>query len=315
MTGLNLRDVTIRYGDTIAVSSLTLAVAHGSVLALVGPSGCGKSTLLRAIAGLVPVADGDISWAGRSLVKVPTHLRGVGLMFQDHALFTHRSVADNIAFGLKMAGVTPSARLARVDELLELVGLEGFGSRSTEGLSGGEAQRVALARALAPEPEVLLLDEPLASLDRARRVELNAELARLLRELDQTAVYVTHDQEEAFGIADAVGVMHEGQLVRLGSPVDVWRDPQSEVAARFLGHAIVDHRGARFAVRPDAVSLTNTVDATHSGLVDRCEFQGDRFELTVVVDDQRWRVFSDSSLPVGTRVGVELDEEQLAALG
>ena len=203
---LQLRDVSVDYGATRAVDSVSVVVEPGTVLALVGPSGCGKSSLLRAIAGLVPLAAGTVSWNGTDLTSTPTEQRDLGFMFQDHALFTHRNVADNVAFGLRMQGVPAPARTARVDELLALVGLDGFGSRSVEGLSGGEAQRVALARALAPRPRILLLDEPLASLDRARRDELNDELASLLRDLDQTAIYVTHDQDEAFAIADEVGV-------------------------------------------------------------------------------------------------------------
>ena len=313
---LALRNLTVRYGDTIAVSDVSLRVPTGEIVALVGPSGCGKSTLLRAVAGLVPTAGGEISWQDRPITTTPTHQRGVGLMFQDHALFTHRSVADNIAFGLKMRGADADVKKQRVDELLNLVGLEGFGHRPIEGLSGGEAQRVALARALAPEPQLLLLDEPLASLDRARRVELNAELARLLKELNQTAIYVTHDQDEAFSLADRVGVMVEGQLLRLSAPADVWRDPQSEIVARFIGHeAIVERTGRRFAVRADAVTLaasTDSVDA--SGVVTACSFQGDRYEVLASVDGTTWRFFCDRQLPVGDHVELHLDESRLAPL-
>ncbi len=297
---LAIEAVTVRYGETTAVDQVTLTVATGEVLALVGPSGCGKSTLLRTIAGLVQPVSGQIVWQGRDITQVPTHQRGIGLMFQDHALFTHRSVADNIAFGLKMAGASTSRQHERTHELLEMVGLAGFGGRSVEGLSGGEAQRVALARALAPEPELLLLDEPLASLDRARRIELNAELARLLHELRQTSVYVTHDQDEAFSVADQVGVMHGGRLLRSGSPAEVWRDPQSELVARFVGHeAIIERDGQRFAVRPDAVALVppgdRPADGSYAGTVTACAFQGDRYELLIDVDGQRWRVFSADS--------------------
>ena len=176
---------------------------------------------------------------------------------------------------------------------------------------------MALARALAPEPELLLLDEPLASLDRARRIELNAELARLLRELKQTAIYVTHDQDEAFSLADNVGVMHQGQLLRLGEPADVWRDPQSETVARFLGHeAIIELSGDRYAVRPDAVGLLGAeVDGEFSGTVQACAFQGDRYELLVMVDGQRWRLFHDRAVPIGAPVQLSVDRSKLAALG
>ena len=311
---LAIKSLTVRYGSTVAVDDVSLSVPTGAVLALVGPSGCGKSTLLRAVAGLVEPAVVEIAWDGHSITQVPTHQRDIGLMFQDHALFTHRSVAQNIGFGLKMAGMSKPARRARIGELLELVGLEDFGDRAIEGLSGGEAQRVALARALAPEPKLLLLDEPLASLDRARRVELNAELARLLRELNQTAIYVTHDQDEAFAAADQVGVMYQGRLLRLGSPADVWRDPQSEIVARFVGHdTIIEQDGVRYAVRPDAVGLSaGTGD--YRGVVAACAFQGDRFEITVHGQGQTWRFYHGDSLPVGAEVGLDLDPSRLAPL-
>jgi len=316
---LAIEAVTVRYGETIAVDQVTLTVATGEVLALVGPSGCGKSTLLRTIAGLVQPVSGQIVWQGRDITQVPTHQRGIGLMFQDHALFTHRSVADNIAFGLKMAGASKSRQHERTHELLEMVGLAGFGGRSVEGLSGGEAQRVALARALAPEPELLLLDEPLASLDRARRIELNAELARLLHELRQTSVYVTHDQDEAFSVADQVGVMHGGRLLRSGSPAEVWRDPQSELVARFVGHeAIIERDGQRFAVRPDAVALVppgdRPADGSYAGTVTACAFQGDRYGLLIEVDGQQWRVFSADPSVVGSQVKLTLRPDMLSPL-
>jgi len=311
---LSIESLTVRFGDTVAVDDVSLEIEAGDVLALVGPSGCGKSTLLRAIAGLNDPAAGRVMWQGRDLTSVPTHERGIGLMFQDHALFNHRNVADNIGFGLKMAGADAQTRATRTAELLELVGLSGFGERSVEGLSGGEGQRVALARALAPQPELLLLDEPLASLDRARRIELNAELARLLHELEQTAIYVTHDQDEAFSVADVVGVMYAGKLLRLGAPDQVWRDPRSETVARFLGHdAIITIDGQRFAVRPDAVRLV-AGGGDYSGLVRGCAFQGDRYELLVDVDGQPWRFFHDESQAPGDVVGLTLDSTKLAPL-
>lgn len=318
MSGLTVDAATIAFEDTIAVDDVSLQVDAGQIFGLVGPSGCGKSTLLRAVAGLIDLDRGDIGWDGKSFASVPTHERNVGLMFQNHALFNHRTVAENIDFGLRMQGKSASDRTARVAELLALVGLEGFEDRSTEQLSGGEAQRVALARALAPTPRLLLLDEPLASLDRARRIELNAVLGRLLRELGQTAIYVTHDQEEAFAVADEVGVMNKGQILRTGTPGDVWRDPKSEFVARFVGHeAFVERNGRRYAVRADAVSLVQD-GATHtgevSGVVADCVFQGDRHQVGVLVEGQRFQVFSPDQVPVGVAVNLAIDEDRLAAL-
>jgi thiamine transport system ATP-binding protein len=312
---LELRNVTVDYGSKRAVDAVSINVEVGSVLALVGPSGCGKSSLLRAIAGLVPLAGGQVSWDGEDLTHTPTEQRDLGFMFQDHALFTHRNVEDNVAFGLRMQGVPARERSARVRELLALVGLDGFESRAVEGLSGGEAQRVALARALAPSPRILLLDEPLASLDRARRDELNDELSGLLRELGQTAIYVTHDQDEAFAIADEVGVMSAGELVRVGTPSAVWSDPRTEFVARFVGHeTIVERDGRRFAVRDDAIQFADASQGVVASVV-TCRFQGDRHRVVAKDEDgTRWSGWSLDPIAIGDRVGVVIDAARLAPL-
>lgn len=224
------------YGSTTIIDRLSLTIEPGELVAVVGPSGSGKSTLLRAIAGLEPLAGGSIRLAGHDLVGVPTHHRGLGLMFQDHGLFTHLDVVDNIAYGLRVAGRPEGERRTRVEELVSLVGLEGLEHRRVDQLSGGEAQRVALARALAPEPGLLMLDEPLGSLDRALREQLTADLRRLLADLGQTALHVTHDQSEAFAIADRVAVVEGGRVAAIGRPAELWADPGSVFVARFLGH-------------------------------------------------------------------------------
>jgi thiamine transport system ATP-binding protein len=191
---LRLNDVTVRYGDTVAVDDVSLDLATGQVLAVLGPSGCGKSTLLRAVAGLEPLSSGAISWDGADVVGVPTHKRGFALMFQDGQLFAHLTVARNVAYALRLRR-TPSARVAaRVRELLDLVGLTGYDDRLPGTLSGGERQRVALARALAIEPRVLLLDEPFGALDAQVRKDLRRWLRRLHQEMGLTSVFVTHDQ-------------------------------------------------------------------------------------------------------------------------
>lgn len=237
MSELVVQDVRVVYGDVTAIDGFSVEVASGEIMAVVGPSGSGKSTLLRAVAGLEPLRRGRITLAGRDLNGVPTHRRGLGMMFQDHGLFTHLDVADNIAYGLRTAGVARSDQQTRVDELLKLVNLDGYGSRRTDELSGGEAQRVALARALAPEPGLLMLDEPLGSLDRSLREQLTGELRRLLTELGQTALQVTHDQAEAFALADRVVVVDRGRPVAVGSPAELWADPGTRFVAEFLGHA------------------------------------------------------------------------------
>src|SRR6266508_1843856 len=190
---LHIGDLSVCYGDTVAVDGLDLSVEEAEVVALLGPSGCGKTSVLRAVSGLEPPAAGRIVLDGRDVTEVPVHLRGIGLMYQDYALFPHRDVAANVAFGLRMRGDPKTAIAARVAEVLELVGLAGYGHRRVFQLSGGEQQRVALARALAPAPRLLMLDEPLGSLDRTLRDRLVGELRELFARLGITTVYVTHD--------------------------------------------------------------------------------------------------------------------------
>ena len=201
---LTVRDVSVVFDGTLVLDGLTLEVDDGEIVALLGPSGSGKSTLLRVVAGIVQPDRGSVSIGGSDVTSVPTHRRGVGMVFQDEQLFPHLDVGANVAFGLRMAGVPKAERQARVEELLELVGLDGFGGRSIERLSGGEAKRVALARSLAPAPAVLLLDEPLSGLDQDLRIRLAEELSAVLRSTRTTSIWVTHDLEEAELVADRV---------------------------------------------------------------------------------------------------------------
>lgn len=239
---LVLDHVTVRHDDADhdALHDVSVSVARGEVLAVLGSSGSGKSTMLRAIAGLVPVAAGTIVLGGRDLVDVPTHRRNVGLMFQEHVLFPHLDVAGNVAFGLRVQGRSKREAAPRVAELLDLVGLSGFESRAVASLSGGERQRVALARALAPEPDVLLLDEPMGSLDRALRDRLVDEIGELLRSLEMTSIYVTHDHVEALAIADDLVVIDSGRILQRGRPSDVAAAPVDAHVARLMG---ADRRG------------------------------------------------------------------------
>ncbi|WP_236789254.1 ABC transporter ATP-binding protein [Amycolatopsis sp. GM8] len=232
---LSVQDLTVHYGSFTAVRNAELDIADGEVLALLGPSGSGKSTLLRAITGLEPLAGGKIRWDGEDLAEVPVHERGFGLVFQDGQLFPHRDVAGNIAFGLRMRRMPAKQRTQRVCSLLDLVGLNGYERRRVTELSGGEAQRVALARALAPEPRLLLLDEPLSGLDAGLREQLAVELAEVLRSAKITTLLVTHDQEEAFTFADRVAVLRAGEIRQIGAVREVWRRPADDETAAFLG--------------------------------------------------------------------------------
>ncbi|WP_028643475.1 ABC transporter ATP-binding protein [Nocardioides sp. URHA0020] len=234
---LTLDGVSIAYDGVPAVIDASLRLEDGEVLAVLGPSGSGKSTLLRAVAGLEPVTTGRIAWDDGDLAGVPTHKRGFALMFQDGQLFGHLTVARNVGYALRLRR-TPNAA-ARVRELLELVGLEGYGDRLPATLSGGERQRVALARSLAVQPRLLLLDEPLSALDAGLRERLANDLRDILRAAGTTALMVTHDQEEAFTVADRLAVMRAGRIVQQGDIAAVWRAPADPETALFLGYARV----------------------------------------------------------------------------
>jgi ABC-type Fe3+/spermidine/putrescine transport system ATPase subunit len=232
---LDIRDVVKDYGGAPALRGVSLQVEPGAIVCLLGPSGCGKTTLLRVIAGLEHVDGGALLFAGKPIDDVPTHERGFGLMFQDYALFPHRDVAGNVAFGLRMQNRPRDQIAARVAEMLELVGLAGYDRRRVYELSGGERQRVALARSLAPSPRLLMLDEPLGALDRALRERLLDELRIILKRVGVTSIYVTHDQAEAFAIADWLVLMNAGQIEQQGPPADVYHHPATPFSARFLG--------------------------------------------------------------------------------
>ena len=243
---LSLRDVSVAYDGISAVVDVDLELSDGQVLAVLGPSGCGKSTLLRAIAGLEPLSAGSVSWDGADLGGVPTHKRGFALLFQDGQLFAHLTVARNVGYALRLRRAANTR--ARVDELLELVGLAGFGDRLPATLSGGERQRVALARALAAEPRLLLLDEPLSALDAGLRERLAADLRDILRAAGTTALMVTHDHDEAFRVADRLAVMRAGRVVQEGPIAEVWREPADPETALFLGYARVFRDAAAAAI-------------------------------------------------------------------
>jgi thiamine transport system ATP-binding protein len=232
---LTLESATVLFGKRAALDAVDLTVADHEIVCVLGPSGSGKSTLLRVVAGLHPPDGGRVLLDGADQAGVPVHRRRLGLMFQDHQLFPHRDVGANVAFGLRMHGVTRGDQDRRVAELLEMVGLPGAERRAVAALSGGEQQRVALARALAPRPKLLMLDEPLGQLDRSLRERLVVELRTLFARLGTTVLAVTHDQGEAFALADRVIVMRDGRIAQAGTPLEVWQRPASAFVARFLG--------------------------------------------------------------------------------
>ncbi|MFU8772213.1 MAG: ABC transporter ATP-binding protein [Anaerolineales bacterium] len=309
-SGLSLIDIDKSFGNTHAVNNVSFDVSEREIVALLGPSGSGKSTVLMIISGLEKPDHGDILWNGTSILKTPPHLRAFGLMFQDFVLFPHMSVYENISFGLKMSGQIREEVNKQVGELLELVGLPGFGDRNIHTLSGGEQQRVALARALAPAPKLLMLDEPLGSVDRSLRERLMIELRRILHQMGQTALYVTHDQEEAFTIADRIVVMREGKVEQTGTPQDIYNHPSSLFMAQFLGFKnllpaeVLDVKKQRIIrtpvgdfpadginlgkvtvlLRPDVVTMKERGDCKIEGEVVETTFRGNTSRVTVSVN-------------------------------
>ncbi|MGB2963062.1 MAG: ABC transporter ATP-binding protein [Anaerolineales bacterium] len=235
MEGLEILNVHKNFGDLAVLQGISFHQEKGEILALLGPSGSGKTTLLEIIAGLTEPDQGDCAWDGKSLLGIPPHQRGFGLMFQEYVLFPHKNVFENIAFGLKMADMDRESITFRVKEVLKLVGLPGFEERDISTLSGGEQQRVALARSMASKPRLVMLDEPLGALDRTIRERLIGELRDILKDASQTALYVTHDQEEAFTIADRVVILGDGTTAQIGTPEDIYFHPNSPYVAQFLG--------------------------------------------------------------------------------
>jgi len=320
----------VRYGDVVAVDDLDVTVADGEIVSVLGPSGSGKSTLLRAIAGLEPPTSGRVLRDGADLAVLPPHRRDLGLMFQDHALFPHRDVLGNVAFGLRMRGGSRRDAERDARDMLERVGLGGYDRRSITQLSGGEQQRVALARALAPAPALLMLDEPLGALDRQLREQLVTELGALCRSLGQSVLFVTHDHDEAFGIGDRVAILHDGRVEQIGDPGEVWGAPATAFVAAFLGWNVVDasdsaleeqvgHRGV-VAVRPDALSLSPT--GPLDGVVVTRTFRRDHWLVRVELGGPTGAAVTAVDLAVGdpqpptvgARVCVRVDRDGVVAL-
>jgi thiamine transport system ATP-binding protein len=309
---IRLEGVDVTLDAASVLRGVGLEVAAGETLALLGPSGSGKSTLLRVVAGLQRPDRGRVLIDGRDVTAVPAHRRGVGLVFQDAVLFPHRDVGSNVAFGL--AGRPAGEVERRVAELLELVGLPGIERRSVGTLSGGEAQRVALARALAPEPSILLLDEPLGALDGPLRDRLQDDLRSLFAALRLTVVHVTHDVAEAFALGHRVAVLHDGAVARVAEPDELWRAPGSEWVARFLGmRNVLTIDGRTVVARPEGV----VVSPGDGAVVLAAERRGPVVVLTVRTDDGRELEAATTALEAprpGARVTVRLEPGGLSAL-
>jgi spermidine/putrescine transport system ATP-binding protein len=344
---LEVQNITKTFEGQLLLRGVSFTLDEGETVCLLGPSGSGKSTLLRIIAGLETAESGAVLWKGQSLEGVPVHKRNFGLMFQDYALFPHRSVAENVAFGLRMQGLARDVILQRVGEALEQMNLSSFSKRRVTDLSGGEQQRVALARALAPRPRLLMLDEPLGALDRALKTQLLSDLRHLLRNSGIPAIYVTHDQEEAFALADRMVLLSEGIVAQAGSPDVVYNHPVSPWVAQFMGQTnLVSGRVmgknplrvetglgcfqaertgdnllevgqvVRLLFRPGGARLAQTARdrALLRGTAQDVVFRGDGYRLELrVADGQVFTFLIDRSVPVGEAVQLELAPEGILA--
>ena len=306
MAAVRLLGICKRFADREVLCDVHLAVAPGEFFALLGPSGCGKTTLLRLIAGLEQPDAGRIWLDGQDVTAWPPERRQVGFVFQDYALFPHLNVLDNVAFGLAARGMKKAERYARARHMLVRLGLEGEARKPVSALSGGQQQRVALARALVLEPRLLLLDEPLSNLDEALREQARIELKRLQRENALTVLYVTHDQQEALALADRVGILWEGRLEQVGTPLEVYHRPATAVVARFLGANVLpltprtrewgigEEPGFQWAVRPEDWEVAP--DPEGWPVVSR-QFFGLYTELFVQVEAVLLRVWVPSDFP------------------
>ena len=319
---LEVRDIFKTYEGKLLLNDISFTIAEGETICLLGASGSGKSTLLRIIAGLESPDSGLVSFNGFDLTNIPPHLRDFGLVFQDYALFPHLNVNENVAFGLKMRRMEQIEIVERVVIALDLVSLTGFGNRKITDLSGGEQQRVALARALAIRPRLLMFDEPLGALDRSLREGLLNELRAILHRTKIPAIYVTHDQEEAFTIADRVLILHEGKIIRDGTPANVWAKPDSAFVAEFLGLGnVVDAK----------VLAQNQFQTKHGVFIATCTHKhskGDQVKLLfrplpveeaanmiqgrvadIVFQHDRFKVSLDNSLYVYLQVAPQIDQK------
>jgi ABC-type Fe3+/spermidine/putrescine transport system ATPase subunit len=346
---LKLCKITKSYPDGWQLADVSFCVEHGEIVCILGPSGCGKTTLLRVIAGLEPPDSGQVLVDENDVTHTPPHLRGFGFMFQEYALFPHKDVSGNVAFGLRMQGLNHDAVTERVAEALTLVGLAGFERRDVNQLSGGERQRVALARSLAPRPRLLMLDEPLGALDRNLRERLLDELPQILHQASATAITVTHDQEEAFAIADRVVLMQGGRMVQVGTPREVYRRPVSAWVAQFLGltnllDAQIVGDGAeteigrlesgdwgpaapnlqspvsnlQLLIRPEAARLGDTGPNVVHGVVTERSFRGERYRLGVRHEsgiELAFNMAANVDLPAcGEPITLSLDPQALTLL-
>ena len=329
---IELIDVSKDYAGDVALEHVTLYVKDGEFITLLGPSGCGKTTMLRLIAGFIMPTSGRIEMDGVDIANVPPYKRRINTVFQKYALFPHLNVFDNIAFGLKIKKLDKRTIEEKVNAMLELVNLRGYGKRYVDQLSGGQQQRVAIARALVNEPQVLLLDEPLGALDLKLRKEMQVELKRMQQRLGITFIYVTHDQEEALTMSDTIVVLKDGVIQQIGTPADIYNEPKNPFVADFIGESNivpgimlqdyrVQIRGAAYecvdagfgrnvevdvVVRPEDIDIVPPDQARLRGVVQSVVFMGVHYEVDVDCGGYEWVVHTTDYVAVGDEVGLSL---------
>lgn len=316
MAKVDLVGLSKSYGTNKVLDSIDLHMPEGSLVSLLGPSGCGKTTTLRLIAGFEKEDQGDILIDGNKINQLPAHKRNIGMVFQSYALFPHMTVAQNVAYGLEQRKMSKAEIEEKVDQVLKLVQMDEYKKRKPSKLSGGQQQRVALARALVIEPEILLLDECLSALDKKLRVAMQVELRRILEARKVTALFVTHDQEEALTLSDYIVVMNEGKIIQMGTPYEVYEKPQYRFVASFLGKAnFIEKDGQTIGIRPEKISFC-PVDSLNTKLVGKIMFvtyAGNISTYTLNCDGQEILVeisgVEGSDLQAGDMIGLTWDED------
>ena len=330
---ISIENISKSFDEIPVLEKLNLYIRENEFLTLLGPSGCGKTTLLRILGGFEEPDTGRILFEGRDITALAPNKRPLNTVFQKDTLFYHMSVADNIAFGLKIKGKSKAYIQDRVHYALHLVGLDGFGERFPDSLSGGQAQRIQIARAIVNEPKVLLLDEPLSALDLKLRQDMQYELIRLKEELGITFIYVTHDQEEALTMSDTIVVMNGGRIQQIGTPEDIYNEPQNAFVADFIGDGnifdaimirdeLVRLLGAEFEcvdtgfgemnpvdviIRPEDVEIVSPEQGTITGVVTSVIFKGVHYEMDILAHNYHWTAHSTKMAPEGETVGIRID--------
>ena len=332
-TLIDFVNISKSFNNNLVLDELNLSVKENEFLTLLGPSGCGKTTTLRILGGFETPDSGQVIFDGVDITNLPPNKRNLNTVFQKYALFTHMTIAENIAFGLKIKKKSKAYIDYKIKYALKLVNLDGFENRQVDSLSGGQQQRIAIARAIVNEPRVLLLDEPLGALDLKLRQDMAYELIRLKNELGITFIYVTHDQEEALTMSDTIVVMNQGYIQQMGSPEDIYNEPENAFVADFIGESnilsaimledkLVEILGARFAcvdvgfgknqpvdvvIRPEDIELVKPDKGIINGRVTHLIFKGVHYEMEVMANGFEWLVHSTSMFPVGTEVGLWVD--------